>query len=483
MQSSIEEPENMTPAEMPEPTLDTPESLSEDLVGLCHRPVRAGDLRQAARLLLDWTGNCLAAVGEDVAASVRDAIGSGSGAGDCTAFATRDMPPEQAAFVNGALGTLLEMDDLHRASIMHAGDVVIPAALASAQQHQASGETLLEAIVFGYEVALRLGTAAAAGGYAAWYNSATCGVFGAAMAAAHAAGGSDQAKVDALGQAGMQAAGLWQCRLEVTDSKVVATGHAARAGVSSALLALRQVRGACHILEGPLGFFPTFYPEADVGDVLRQPDAAWLIHEVSFKPWSACRHVHPAVGLAMELRSALEPDRIDRVRLQTYAAAVEFCDCPDPQSACQARFSLQHCVAVALLTGDLRIEDSQPGALSHPAVANLRKRIEIEDVQAFTDAFPVTMGAKLEVMETCGTTHVAQTAHAPGDPESPMDDEDLVQKFRANLEWAGVCGSVVDDLAATICDLPRSRTLDQLKEAFHRVVLPGSDAPHTRQTR
>ena len=29
----------------------------------------------------------------------------------------------------------------------------------------------------------------------------------------------------------------------------------------------------------------------------------WRIEEVSFKPWAACRHAHPAIDCALELRA------------------------------------------------------------------------------------------------------------------------------------------------------------------------------------
>ena len=112
---------------------------------------------------------------------------------------------------------------------------------------------MLDAIVRGYEAAIRIGLAAAASGYSAWYNSGTCGVFGAAMAAGCAIGLDRSRLADALGQAGMMASGLWQCRLETTFSKQLATANAAQSGVVAARLAETGFPGARQILEGELG--------------------------------------------------------------------------------------------------------------------------------------------------------------------------------------------------------------------------------------
>ena len=372
--------------------------------------------------------------------------------------------PEDAAFVNGTFGTLLEMDDLHRSSILHAGDVVIPAALAAAQHAQVTSATLLEAIVVGYEVALRIGQSAAKGGYSAWYNSGTCGVFGAAMAAAQALGLTAEQKVNALGQAGMQASGLWQCRLEPTDSKCIATAQSARAGATAAFLAAEGLRGARQILEGELGFFRSFYPAAIPDAVLDPVEVGWKLHEVSLKPWPACRHIHPAIGIALEMREEMDLSTIDQIIVQSYAAGRNFCDIPDPVTAHDARFSFQHCVAVTLLQGEPSLGDFDAAALANPAIAALRTKILVQDDADLTAAFPHKMGARLIVTFKDGTTRNMSTENAPGDPEQPMSTGAVQAKFRRNLQAAGVPGDLADHLGAAVLDLDATPSIQPLAQ-------------------
>ena len=441
-------------------------SLTERLVAHCARPIGERDMRQAVRLMTDWCGIAIAAVEYPGARAIRSAALASASSGPCVAFAAGNLPPETAAFVNGSLGTVLEMDDLHRASIMHAGDVVIPAALAAAQASNSSGCRLIEAIIMGYEVAILLGTAAASGGYTSWYNSAVCGVFGATIAATHAAGGDDQAKLNALGQAGMQAAGIWQCRLEDTDSKAVATAHAARAGVTSALLALHAVRGAREILEGPLGFFASYYPNVLSSRVLAELSDEWLVHDISFKPWPACRHVHPAVDLALQLRAGVDIERIEKVTVETYQAALDFCDTPHPTTDHEARFSLQHCVAVALLTGGLQLQDAKESCREDSRVISLRDRIELTHAAEMTAKFPKNMGARIEIVDPTTGVRSRASQDTLGDPEQPMTDAALERKFRLNLQSAGVPveGSAV--LFDAIQTLPKAPDLTQLSAAL-----------------
>ena len=441
-------------------------SLTEALVGLCGRPVDRADLDRAAMLLADWIGVAFAGSTAPAAAPPREWTASHPAAGACSAIGLGSTAPEQAAFVNGSLGTLLEMDDLHRASILHAGDVVMPAALAAAQHVQAGGRGLLEAITHGYEVALRIGMAAAAGGYSAWYNSGTCGVFGAAMAAARAAGLPPERTVHALGQAGMQASGLWQCRLEDTDSKCLATAHAARAGVTSAFLACRGLRGARRILEGPLGFFATFYPKADAASVLNADPGRWLIHDVSLKPWPACRHVHAAIGAALDLREQIGPEKIGTLTVHTYEAGRDFCDDADPSTTHEARFSFQHAVAVTLLRGAPTLADFGPEARNDPDLAALRRRIDVRSDDRLTALFPNAMGARLEVETTDHSRCTFVADHAFGDPEQPMTPDQIAAKFQSNTAWAGLSSEHIDALRAAVDGLAGAGDLSALSAAL-----------------
>ncbi len=439
-------------------------SLTERLVELCEAGICAKDRARAATLLYDWIGVAVAGAVTDTARPVLNLARTHYGGGRCTALGVGGTGPENAAFVNGSFGTLLEMDDLHRSSILHAGDVVIPAALAAVQHAQVNSARLLEAIIVGYEVALRIGQCAAKSGYSAWYNSGTCGVFGAAMAAAHALGLTAQQKVDALGQAGMQASGLWQCRLEPTDSKCLATAQAARAGVTAALLSAEGLRGARHILEGELGFFRSFYPAANPDAVLDPAEAGWKLHDVSLKPWPACRHIHPAIGIALEMRDDMDMSTINKVVIESYEAGRNFCDMPDPVTAHEARFSFQHCVAVTLLQGEPALGDFEAAALGNPVTAAVRSKILVREDAELTRAFPDKMGAGLIVTFNDGTTTGMSTENAPGDPEQPMSPETIRAKFRRNLQAAGVSGDLADRLDAAVLHLdamPSIQTLAQ----------------------
>src|SRR5581483_11623974 len=114
---------------------------------------------RAAAHLLDYLGNALGGSVVPSSDTLRAAF-SHVPAGSATVIGGAGVAlPEYAALLNGAFAHALEMDDTHQPSSTHPGAVVIPAALAAAEQIDASGRELLAAIVAGYEVMARLGMA------------------------------------------------------------------------------------------------------------------------------------------------------------------------------------------------------------------------------------------------------------------------------------------------------------------------------------
>lgn len=442
-----------------------PSGTGPALVDLCARPVPPEARDRAAVLLGDWLGCAFAARPEPVtgmlAGWARD-----TGPGRAFAMGTGSRTAETAAFVNGGLGNVLEMDDLHRGALLHAGDTVLPAALATAQDLHAAPEALLDGIVTGYEAAIRIGQAAAATGYAPWVNSATCGVFGAAIAAATVRGLDRAGHRDALGLAGMQAGGLWQCRLDPGEGKQLATAHAARAGVTAAALAACGMAGPERMLDGPLGFLPSFYPGADPATITADPTGPWRLHEVSLKPWPACRHTHPAIAAALSLRTEADADAIAGIEVHSYRAALEFCDAPAPDSAHAARFSLQHCVAVALLRGAPGLDDMAAAARRDPGLDRLREKVTLIEDPGMTAAFPTAFRARLRLTHADGNSVEAHCDTAPGDPEAPLGAAEIAAKRATNLRRAGVTAAAATRLTDALHRLPHSQSLNALNDAL-----------------
>jgi 2-methylcitrate dehydratase PrpD len=425
-------------------------SLTETLVGILRRPVSESDRERAALHVLDWVG-CAAAGAATETGAVFGRAAAARPPGPAPTLYGVALQGTDAAFVEGALGTLLEMDDLHRAALLHPAPVVVPTALALGAEHDLGGRHVLDAVVRGYEAMIRLGRAVGPAHYRHFHNTSTCGPLGAAVAAGDLLG--DDALLSAMGNAVSTAGGLWQTRLEPVMTKALHTARAAQAGAVAAELAGLGLTGPVRILDGALGFFAGLAPDGDPNRVVADPDAPWLITEVSFKPWPACRHTHPAIDAALALRGRIGTRAIRSVVVRTYADAIAFCDAPEPRTSGEARFSLQHATAVALCEGPPRLVHFEPSWLPGGAVAGLRARTTLVIDPRYGESYPARFGSGLTVELESGEQVEADMQDAWGDPENPLGPDAIRRKAEDLMSSAGWSADRIEASLRAIQDL------------------------------
>ncbi len=405
--------------------LDTGVTLTEGLISLIRRkPVSRDDLEAMALFTLDGIANMLAGrrtvPGEKLLAFLKG----------------REGDAGRRALVMGGLTHILEVDDLHKASVVHPACVTIPAALALAPETEPSGEAFLKSILYGFEACTRVGMSVGRAHYKVWHNTATCGTFGGAMTAATLLGLTDEEALHALGNAGTQSAGLWEFLNTGAMSKHLHAGRGAEAGLVAAQLAQLGFTGPPAILEGPQGLYAGACPDPDPDAVLRDPDAPWQVHSTSIKPWPSCRHTHPVIDAALELSSKVSVDDVESVDVSIYQASIDVCDRPMPETEYEAKFSLQHCVAISLLDGNCVFASFDPSARDR--AAELRTRISVRAGESYSAAYPKDWGGEVTVRLKDGASVTAARTACKGDPELPLDRNEMIAKARDLLTFATI---------------------------------------------
>ena len=390
-------------------------SLTAELVDLIRsKPVADEDLIAASHFVLD-TVACV--IGGQTAAPGRILLEWFEDAG-------RDAGRD--AFLASGLAHILEIDDLHRDSVTHPGSVVIPPAWHLARRRGTSGRAFLTAVLHGYEAVTRVGMAVGPAHYRVWHNTSTCGPFGAAMAAATLLELDHEQTIWALGSAGTQSCGLWQFLPDGAMSKHLHTARAAEAGFMAASLAAHGFTGAEHILEGPQGFFRALCPDPIPDALLGEPHAPWQLRRTSMKPWPCCRHTHPAIDAALEVHDTLGDRHPVSVEVETYQAAIDVCDRASPQTPYGAKFSLQHCVNVALADG--RVEFDSFDAARRDRLAPASEMTTLTATPEFNAAYPGRWGAAVSVKLPSGEVINAVRKDCKGDPESPLSPQEITEK-------------------------------------------------------
>ena len=444
-------------------------SLTRRLARILSRSTDQSTRERAALHVIDWIG-CAVAGSVEPAGRVLARHAAALPKGSISVIGAMDMAsPEDAAFLNGGFGNILEMDDIHRTAVLHPGPVVVPAALAAAEARNMPGSALLDAVIRGYDADIRLGISVGPGHYAKWHNTSTCGPFGSAAAVASLLGLDEDGLVSALGNAATQASGPWRCRHERVLTKQLHTASATRSGYAAASLAELGFTGPEFILEGDQGFFDAMCPDPSPEKVASDPDSAWKIRETSFKPWPACRHTHPAIDAALVLREDVLPNAISDIRIETYQDAKAFCDMPNPTTSLEAKFSLQHAVALTLMDGQPTLGGFKTSAINRPDIAALRDLSTVSVSDTFTGAYPAHYGSSIAVRLRDGSTRTARVADALGDPENPLSEAQVVAKAQALMVAAGASASTIERIITACLELPQGGTLKALVKGLQQI--------------
>ena len=412
--------------------------------------------------LLDWLGN--AAYGAASAAGRPMAQWLAlQGAGAVPTLAGRAADAAAAAAYHGFLGSVLEMDDVHRSSVLHPAPVVVPAAWAACTE-TTDAATLLAGLAAGYEVMIRVGRTLGPTHYRLWHPTSTAGAFGAAAAAAVVLGLAPQRVAQAMALAGTQAGGLWQVRHESGTGKLWHMASAAREGLAAAQAAACGITGPLAVLEGPSGWLVATAPDADPGLLNAPRDTPW-IDDVSFKPWPACRHAHPAMDALRRLLHAqpVAPADVARLDVFGYADARRFCERAHPSTAAEARFSIPHALAAWLCRGWPQLEHYEDDARADPSIHALRERVQLHDDAVIQARYPAHYGARVELTCHDGRCLVAEVHDTLGDPAVPLDRAALEAKAVALMRAAGWSPTRCDAALDACRGVPAASRLDTLR--------------------
>lgn len=307
---------------------------------------------------------------------------------------------QDAAFVNAVAGHSLVRDDMHLGSVAHLGVVVIPPALALAENRSVSGETLLEAIVAGYEAGGKLGrmlmdvqTAKKirpTGLIGAWAAAATGSVL---------LGMDEEQASNALGLASNYFIGLNEWAAWGSEDMYFHPGIAVRNGMTAVMLALQGAKAAATALEGKAGLFAALGKHLPKNPLLPFSDKT-EIEQVFFKQVPACNYAQTAAQVAAlaVADKQVTPDKIKHINIKVPYAAAHYpgCDFAGPfSSILHARMSIQFNVASAIINDDF--EDSHYQNFTNKNIASLARKVVVDVDAELTDKYPTRQGAAVTI--------------------------------------------------------------------------------------
>jgi 2-methylcitrate dehydratase PrpD len=390
----------------------------------------------AKRALLDWTGALIAGSDLPTADLLRDAyrdeLEPATSSASCSVAGTPlKAKLRAAAFLNGTLSHLAEYDDIYRDGAYHPASPTISPAFSLSEARGLGRDALLKAIVAGYEVSTRIAAAVQPSHYQYFHTTGTAGVFGAAAACAALVQANTDVACHAMATAGTFASGLQQAFRSDAMTKPMHGGHAAEVGLSAALAAAAGMTGTADLLEGEAGFGAAMSDGARWNTALDGLGVDFNITRMTFKNHGCCGHTFPAIDGAAALQALhnITPESIKAIRIGAYKAGVEVCAYRHPQSAFEAKFSLSYTVAARLVLGRVREQAFMSAALSNPAIHALEDKISVHLDEDCTRTFPKQRSCHIEIELLNGDILKRHQATRHGDPDDPLTDEELLDKF------------------------------------------------------
>jgi 2-methylcitrate dehydratase PrpD len=389
----------------------------------------SGARHAAIRLLADTLA--VGAAGASVSAPVEAAAAAWGDGGDSRLLGSAArVPAPSAAFVNGFRIHGLEWDAVHAKAVVHALSVVT-AALGAAIDRRGGcdADEALAALAVGVDIASGLGLACE--GAMRFFRPATAGVIGAALAVARVEH-VDRFE-DVLGLAYSHASGTMQAHLEGSIALPLQIGNAARAAVTAVDLVKTRLTGPHDVLEGPFGYFRLF----EEGALSRYTDRigeAWLIEQVSIKPFPSGRASHGVLAALADLgpaRSEVEdvtaylPPLVRRLVDRPMSAGM---------SPAYARLCLPFLAALMLRDGAIDPRRFTPDAFADPELAALAERVRIEPDE---NNDPNALAPQRVVIGFSDGHADVEIADLLGSPEAPLSPEQLAAKLALTRELAG----------------------------------------------
>ncbi len=411
---------------------------------------------QTRRCLLDLVGVAAAGTQTPLSQIVRghaNRQAPGDAQSPRLLFDGRRVGAGHAALANAATIDSMDGHDGHRITKGHAGAAVLPAVLAFADgERDASMYELLTALALGYEIALRAGIALhrTASDY---HSSGAWNALGAAAIGSRILRLSPEESWHALGIAEYSAPrGPMMRTIDHPTMVKDSSAWGAQAGVSATLLAADGFTGA-------------------PADLMTEPEMAdlgnkWRILEQYFKPYPVCRWAQPPVQGALVLlgQQSVRYDQIDHIEVATFEAATRIAT-RDPSTTEEAQYSLPFAVAAAVVHGHLT-PDIVMNPRSNPQVRQLAASLNLIEDEAMTAKFPAAREANVSIVLKDGRRLSSGTCTADGDPESPLSDDQILDKFTEYTRYLGV--DRAERIARLILD-PEDRDATELLD---QIMLP-----------
>lgn len=400
--------------------------------------ISAEAIAATIRHILDCAGVTLAAAMEPAGRIILDITRDQGGTQQASVLGSGlRTSTVAAAWANGALAHLLDYDDT---GFSHPTACILPAALAMAEDAGSSGGDLVAAVCIGLEVFERLSLSGRQHEPELRRRGFhPTSLYGCSAAAAAAAAGSivgldpNQMAV-AIGLAATNAGGLTQHF--GTWGKGIHAGNAARAGVTSVLLARRDYVADLEGIEGQYGFFSAFHGAGnyDLGKVADGLGSHWSILDpgLTIKRYPCCggnlRALDAAAALLRE--HDIKFDDVARLAVDVHPDLLHIVRFHKPTEGFRGKFSIDYVLAAMLLDGRVDLDTFTDQYCNAPRMRHSLEKVQVNAHPEWPSDAAARRNSPVTITMRDGRVFTRAVERVRGSPGNPMTRDELIGKYR-----------------------------------------------------
>lgn len=390
-------------------------------------------------LMLDSLGCALYGADLEWSRILQDTLERVDTTRSCSVWGTKKkLSAPHAALVNGTQVQGFELDDVHRAGVLHVGAVVLPALISITEMKPGmSGKEFLTSAVAGYEIGPRVGLCMGPSHIASgWHSGATLGVFSAAAGAARGLKLDTDKTVHALGIAGTQAAGLMAAQFGAMVKRMHA-GRSSQSGLYGALFAEAGFTGILNVLESEYGGFCTTMSQStdkfNLAELTAGLGDVWQTMGIALKFYACVGTNHTTLDALRDMRRErpFTHNDVKKVVVHGSEVTVHHVGWPyEPQGLTSAQLNMPYCIAAWLIENDCFVDQFTEAMVADPQRIALSKKVEVLHDPAIT-----ALGAKLrhkvhvELHLNDGTIMKRTVEAARGSEKHFATDAEIIEKF------------------------------------------------------
>jgi len=347
------------------------------------------------------------------------------------------VPAHNAVLVNSAMARALDFCDAMSMGI-HLGSSTIPTGLAVAElMGGVSGREFLTALVVGTEVASRIHFSSI---YDGFDPTGVCTIFATTAIAGRILGLKPEQMLNALAIAFNKAGGSMQSNIDGSLAVRLNQGFASQGGIISAQLARRGFTGPMNFLDGIYGYFhlyakDRYEPEAIIGELGERFELTKTI----FKKYPSCGGTLASTDAILELvaNHCITPEDIAKIIIKVTPPIYKLVGHPfkiGKNPRVNAQFSIQYCVANALLRGSSKLNHFEDNYVREPKVLELIDKISVINDPNLEKRTRLTV--EMEIHTKQGAAYHKVVDYFRGTPENPLTNEEHLERFQDCVRYA-----------------------------------------------